>query len=105
MTSIDLECTEVFEKNWIALHDDSIRFVKNEGGSRSSKSVSLSQMAIMYCLENEGVVVSVVRKTLNSLKSSLMRDLIKVLKDSNLYLKQNHNKTEHIYTFGNGSFI
>jgi phage terminase large subunit len=34
-----------------------------------------------------------------------MRDFLEVLKDSGIYEKTNHNMSEHIYTFPNGSIV
>lgn len=96
--------TVVFEKNWAALHTDK-RFIKNEGGSRSSKTYSLCQVLILYCLKNPNKLVSVIRKTFPALRSSVMRDMFEVMREMNLYDKKNHNKTENIYTFENGSQI
>ena len=36
--SLEIKHTSVFEKNWRAYNDDDIRYIINQGGSRSSKS-------------------------------------------------------------------
>lgn len=96
--------TTVFEKNWDAINTN-CRFIKNEGGSRSSKSYSICQMLILYCLKNPDKLISVIRKTFPALRASVMRDLFEVMRDMNIYNIKNHNKTENIYTFDNGSQI
>jgi len=50
-------------------------------------------------------VVSVIRKTFPALRATVLRDFIEILKDIGLYKQESHNKSEHIYTFGNGSMV
>jgi phage terminase large subunit len=60
---------------------------------------------IIYCLQNNNKVVSVIRKTFPALRATVLRDFIEILKDIGLYKQEAHNKSEHIYTFANGSMI
>lgn len=101
---MELSATIVFDKNYQAL-ESGARFIVNEGGSRSSKTYSLCQLLVVYCYQNPRSTVSIVRKAFPSLRASVYRDLIEVLQDLNIYDKRNHNKSEHIYTFDNGSMI
>jgi phage terminase large subunit len=101
---MELNSTVIFEKNHDALLSDK-RFIINEGGSRSSKTYSLCQLIIVYCLQNPNKVVSVIRKTFPSLRATVMRDFIDIIKDLGLYKKESHNKSEHIYSFSNGSIV
>lgn len=102
---MEIKSTIIFQKNHEALNDKAIRFVINEGGSRSSKTYSLCQLLIVYCLQNRGKVVSIIRKTFPALRATVMRDFIEILKDINIYSVECHNKSEHIYTFPNGSIV
>lgn len=101
---MDINATQVFGWNWDALTSDK-RFIINQGGSRSSKTYSLCQVLIVYCLTNPNKVVSIVRKTFPALRATCMRDFFEVLKDLNLYEKQSHNMSENIYRFPNGSLV
>jgi len=101
---VDINATQVFGWNWDALTSDK-RFIINQGGSRSSKTYSLCQLIIVYCLQNPNKVVSIVRKTFPALRATVMRDFFEVLKDLNLYEKGSHNMSENIYRFGNGSLV
>jgi phage terminase large subunit len=101
---MDIKATAIFEKNYDAIAGDK-RFIINEGGSRSSKTYSLCQLMIIYCLQNNNKVVSVIRKTFPALRATVLRDFIEILKDIGLYKQEMHNKSEHIYTFGNGSMV
>ena len=101
---MEIKSTVIFEKNYEAISGDK-RFIINEGGSRSSKTYSLCQLMIIYCLQNNNKVVSVIRKTFPALRATVLRDFIEILKDIGLYKQEAHNKSEHIYTFANGSMI
>jgi len=102
---MEIKSTVIFEKNYAALNDQGIRFVINEGGSRSSKTYSLCQLGIIYCLQNNNKVVSIIRKTFPALRATVLRDFIEILKELNIYSVEDHNKSEHIYTFPNGSIV
>jgi phage terminase large subunit len=101
---MEIKSTIIFEKNYEAIAGDK-RFIINEGGSRSSKTYSLCQLMIIYCLQNNNKVVSVIRKTFPALRATVLRDFIEILKDIGLYRQEAHNKSEHIYTFANGSIV
>jgi phage terminase large subunit len=102
---MDLKSTIVFEKNYDALYNHKARFIINEGGSRSSKTYSLCQLLMVYCLQNPQKVVSIIRKTFPALRATAMRDFLEVLKEAGIYEKTSHNMSEHIYTFPNGSIV
>jgi phage terminase large subunit len=101
---MEIKSTVIFEKNYDAILGDK-RFIINEGGSRSSKTYSLCQLMIIYCLQNNNKVVSVIRKTFPALRATVLRDFIEILKEIGLYKQEMHNKSEHIYTFANGSMV
>ena len=103
--ALEINSTVIFEENFDALQDPSIRFIINQGGSRSSKTYSLCQVLIVYCLQNPNKVVSIVRKTFPALRATVMRDFFEVLKDLELYEKSAHNMSENIYRFANGSIV
>jgi phage terminase large subunit len=102
---MDLKATVVFDKNYNALYNNEARFIINEGGSRSSKTYSLCQLIMVYCLQNSNKVVSIIRKTFPALRATAMRDFLEVLKEAGIYEKASHNMSEHIYTFPNGSIV
>ena len=102
---MELKSTIVFERNYDALYNNEARFIINEGGSRSSKTYSLCQLILVYCLQNKGVVVSIIRKTFPALRATAMRDFFEVIKDAGIYEKSSHNMSENIYTFSNGSMV
>jgi phage terminase large subunit len=50
-------------------------------------------------------VVSIVRKTFPALRATVMRDFFEIMKEMGIYEVMSHNKSEHIYTFDNGSIV
>lgn len=95
---LTIQATRVFEDNWNA----KTRFVVNIGGSRSTKTYSILQLLILTAIESvEPLVISIVRKSLPSLRISVMRDFFEILKDMDLYSADAHNKTENTYLLGN----
>jgi phage terminase large subunit len=103
--TLEIKHTTVFDKNFDALNNDGIRFIFNQGGTRSSKTISLCQIIIIYCLKNKDKIVSVVRKTFPTLRGSVMRDFFNLMKEYGLYKEKFHNKTENLYTFETGSVV
>ena len=101
---MEIKATIVFEQNYDALQSG-VRFIINQGGSRSSKTYSLCQLMIIWGLQNPNKVVSIVRKTFPALRASVMRDFFEVMQGMELYDKESHNKTEHIYTLPNGTIF
>lgn len=97
--------TSVFTKNLNAYLDPSIRFVVDQGGTRSSKTYSLCQLLIYICLTTPGIMVSIARKSFPALRGSVMRDVLEILQSTGLYNEKNHNKSNNIYTFPNRSTI
>jgi phage terminase large subunit len=102
---VEINSTIIFERNWDALQNDGVRFIVNQGGSRSSKTYSLCQLIIVYCLQNPNKVISIVRKTFPALRATVMRDFFEIMKELEIYDKQHHNMSENIYRFTNGSIV
>jgi phage terminase large subunit len=101
---MNLNATIVFQKNYDALNNNR-RFIVNQGSSRSSKTWSLCQLLIVYAITTPKKTISIVRKTFPTLRATVMRDFFEVMKQLELYSRNNHNKTENIYTFDNGTII
>jgi phage terminase large subunit len=76
----------------------------HQGGTRSGKSFSITQCLIEHAYKNQNanLVISMVRKTYPSLRSSVMRDFMEILLKAGWYHEKYHNKTENTYRlFGN----
>lgn len=76
-----------------------------QGGSRSGKTFNtLLWIIFSYCNRNTGKVISICRKTLPSLKASVLRDFLEILRSNDLYSEIYHNKTSNEYWL-NGNLI
>ena len=104
-TTLQLKHTGVFTKNYNAFTDPNIRFLINQGGSRSSKTYSICQLILWYCLTNKNKTVSVVRRGGPALFASVYRDFLGILQDLELYDYIKHNKSSGSFTFPNGCMV
>lgn len=102
---LDIEATPVFEKNFSAWSNSEFKTIINQGGSRSSKTYSIVQVLIIIALTKPNTQISIVRKSFPSLRGSVMRDWKEIMHALDVYEDKNHQKTEYIYNFPNGSTI
>ena len=93
---VSIQASRVFEDNYEATS----RYVVNVGGTRSTKTYSILQVLICKAL-SESLTISIVRKSLPSLKLSVLRDFIEILESMNLYNVDTHNKTDNTFMIGN----
>lgn len=63
------------------------------------------QILIVYCHQFAGTRVTVCSHSLPHLKRGSLRDFLVIMQDWNLYSEKDHNKTEQLYQFANGSYI
>ena len=100
MSSLKIKTSNVFERNYNA----ETKIVVNQGGTRSGKTYSVCQLLIVKAFEHTGKKFSIVRKSLPSLKLSVMKDFFEILNTLNLYDESNHNKSDHTYTLNGNLF-
>lgn len=79
------------------------RVVHNIGGTRSSKSYSALQYCIVETLQNP-TIVTIVRKTIPSLKRTIMKDFKDILTGLGIWNDEDFNVTDRTWTY-NGSTI
>jgi len=85
--------------------ENSRRICILQGGTRSSKSYSALQWILVKALTEPNMVFSIVRKSFPSMRVSIMRDWVGILKGLEIWNDNNWSATEHIYTFDNGSIV
>lgn len=90
---VGFKVTNVFMRNLAA----TTRHVVNQGGTGSSKTISLCQLIILTALATTKEIFSIVRKTMPALRVSAMRDFIELLMQYNLYDDAQHDKSNNIY--------
>lgn len=98
--NLDLQSTWLLQLTLDAL----TRYVVHEGGTRSSKTISLCQWIILYALSNPGETISIARKSFPALRISAMRDFFDVLGKLGLYDENQHAKMTNSYLL-NGTTI
>ena len=76
-----------------------------QGGTRSGKTYNILLYLIFeYCLKTTGKTVTICRKTFPSVRASVMRDFVEILRKHNIYSEDNHNKSNHEYNL-NGNLV
>jgi len=107
-----MKATIVFSKNWNAINErnedgsNKYRYIINKGSSRSSKTISLTQLYDLYARNNNGKRCTVWRDTKTDCKKTVLNDFLKMLKRENLYrVNQDFNKTESIFLYSTDSTV
>jgi len=99
---IELLYTDVFEKNYDTYYrkgNGSVKYIINQGGTRSSKTYSILQLLIFIGLNNKRCDICIVRESVPNLKKTVVEDMITILNDIGIYDDNCFNKTELIYKF------
>lgn len=97
---MEIKATKVLKR----MIDSENRFILSVGSSRSSKTYSVYQWVLLYCIKHqgEGKWVSMIRKSFPSLKRSLLREFIQFLDELGLYSEKVHNKSSQVIeVYGN----
>lgn len=99
-----VQTTLVFEK---LLESDSLgkRIVVAQGGSRSGKTYNVLIYWVYKLLQENNKTLSIVRKTLPSLKNSVLKDLFEVLEKFELFDPNKLHKQEGYYELPNNNII
>jgi phage terminase large subunit len=101
----ELIYTPVFAANRSAYESHKHRVIANEGSSRSSKTVSLSQLLSLYVPIKEKKSISICSPSLPHLKRGARRDFIDALQAAGIYSDALFNKTDQVYHYPNGSYV
>ena len=74
------------------------KIIVQQGGTRSGKTYNILLFLIFeYCLKNTGKTITISRKTFPSVRATVMRDFITILRQYNLYKEESHNKSSSEY--------
>jgi len=76
-----------------------------QGGTSSSKTFTIIPFLIDYAIKNKGSEISVVSESLPHLKRGAIKDFLKIMEWTGMYIDSQYNKSGGKYTFGNGSYI
>jgi len=95
---INIETTITFQH----LQESKHRVSQHIGGTRSGKSYGIVQWLIVQGIESKQDI-SIVRKTIPSLKRTNIKDFKDILQELGLWVETNWNSTERVYRLDNGS--
>ena len=78
------------------------KIIVEQGGTRSGKTFNILLYIIFeYCLKNNNKTITIARKTFPSVRATVMRDFIDILKQYGLYREEHHNKSSSEYKLNN----
>jgi phage terminase large subunit len=99
LTTLKIQTNKVF-KHLIASKK---KIIVEQGGTRSGKTYNILLWIIFhYCTQNQDKIVTICRKTFPSLRGSVMRDFLQILKQFEIYKEEEHNKSSSEYRlYGN----
>ena len=80
------------------------RITQHIGGTRSGKTYAILQYLLVKALQ-EQQNITVVRRTVPSLKRSVIKDFKEILVDLGIWSNESYNISDRVYQFSNGSLI
>ena len=94
-----MQATKVFHKNCDVTGK---RYILNQGGTRSGKTVSLMQVAYFLAYNNKDkpITISVASETMPHLRRGAMKDFFDFLNREKIYSPSSFNITNNIYKVG-----
>ena len=90
--NLEINTTITFEN----LLDSKSRVTQHIGGTRSGKTYAILQYLIVKGIENKETI-TIVRKTIPSLKRTVIKDFKDILQGLNIWQDENYNITDRIY--------
>jgi phage terminase large subunit len=79
------------------------RVTQHIGGTRSGKTYAVLQWLLVQMISNDGLNVTVVRKTIPSLKRTVIKDFIDILKGLEIWHEEDYNGTDRIWKYFNSN--
>ena len=80
------------------------RITHHVGGTRSGKTYAILQYLIVKALQ-ETQNITIVRRTVPSLKRSVIKDFKEIMIDLGIWSSDSYNISDRVYSFSNGSLI
>lgn len=79
------------------------RVTQHIGGTRSGKTYAILQWLLVQMIATDGLNVTVVRKTIPSLKRTVIKDFIDILKALDIWHEDHYNATDRIWSYYNST--
>jgi len=86
------------------LLDSTYRVSQHIGGTRSGKTFAILQYLIVEGLKSTQSI-TVVRRTIPTLKRTVIKDFIEILKGLGIWQEVDYNISDRIWSWGNGTTI
>lgn len=96
--------TRTFKMNFDAYNTEGVRFIVNQGGTRSGKSYAIMQILIIAAIEKKRTI-NVLRSSATSHDDTSVIDFNDIMESLGIYDEDAYHKTKRTYTFANGSTI
>jgi len=100
MSNLNIETTVSYQH----IEDSPTRVTHLIGGSRSGKTYAILQWSIVQALQGKEDI-TIVRKTIPSLKRTVMKDFKEIMEGLGLWFENDWNATDRVYSFNTGSQI
>ena len=97
---IDINTSVTFDN----LINSNKRITQHIGGTRSGKTYAIVQWLIVRAIQ-EKQDITIVRKTVPSLKRTVMKDFKDIMLEIGIFKEDSYNQSERYYKFDNGSVI
>lgn len=94
-------------KQFYDLINSEKRYKTLQGGTRSGKTYAVCQYLVYLLTTYQNLTIDIIRKTLPSLKGSVMRDFFQIVESTGIYFSGIHNKAESTFQYNSNlvSFI
>ena len=79
------------------------RVSQHIGGTRSGKTYAILQWLLVQMIAKDGLNVTVVRKTIPSLKRTVIKDFQDILKSLDIWNENDYNATDRIWSYYNST--
>jgi len=98
-TQININTTTTFQN----LLDSKSRVSQHIGGTRSGKTYAILQFLLVKMIEEDGINITVVRKSIPVLKRSVIKDFTDILKSLDIWNEDEWNGTDRIWRYYNST--
>ena len=75
------------------------------GGTSAGKTFGILPLLIDFAAKEAGLSISVVSESIPHLKKGAIKDFKSIMLSTRRWVDDRYNKTDRVYTFGNGSYI
>jgi len=100
--------SNVYSRNKRAYEHPKVKYIVNQGGTRSGKTYSILQLLIQIGVKNSKndnvFFIDIARKNQTEIRTTVLPDFIEILNNWELFDNRNLNKTNLTYTIGNTVF-